>query len=173
MAVMAVTAVCIAIAVLAGCGGGSDNGSGDQGSEDPARLGCAQFCQQAGGIGDGSTGMKMLTIDVGDSVQALPDGAVPVTMTCLFTAPCEGAVLLNTDLTRYPPEEGGRSDVLVEAGSSRTIAVPFTEAERRKLERAGRLETAITALLTPAWQTLPASEREDWGPVVSAVTMVL
>lgn len=67
MAVMAVMAVCIAIAGLAACGDGAENGSDDQ--EDPARLGCGEFCQQAGGIGDGSSGMKMLTIDVGDSVE--------------------------------------------------------------------------------------------------------
>lgn len=163
-------AVCIAIAVLAGCGDGSENGSDEQ--EAPARLGCAEFCQQAGGIGDGSTGMKMLTIDVGDSVEALSDGAVPVAMTCRFTAPCEGAVLLNSDVTPFPPEKGGRSDLLVNAGSSRTIAVPLTEVERKELERAGRLEVAITALLTPAWEPLPTREREEWSPVIGVVTVV-
>jgi hypothetical protein len=170
MAVMAVIAACIAIAVLAGCGDGSENGADDQ--DEPARLGCGQFCQQAGGIGDGSSGMKMLTIDVGDSVEALPDGAVPVAMTCRFNASCEGALLLNSDVTPFPPEEGSRSDLLVDAGSSRTIAVPLTEVELRELERAGRLEMAITALLTPAWEPLPTKEREGWSPVISAVTVL-
>jgi hypothetical protein len=172
MAVMAVMALCIAIAVLTGCGGGSENGSGDGDSQEPARLGCGEFCQQAGGIGDAFSGMEMLTIDVGASVQALPDGAVPVAVTCQFIARCEGAVLLNSDLSVYPPQEGSRSDLLVEAGSSRTIAVPLTEIERRRLERAGRLEIAITALLTPAWEPLPTRERKEWRPVVSAVTLL-
>jgi hypothetical protein len=162
-----------ALIALAGCGDGENGPSDDQDSQEPVRLGCGQYCQQAGGIGDGSPGVKMLTIDVGDSVEALSDGAVPVAMTCRFPEPCEGAVLLNSDVTPFPPEEGGRSDLLVDPDTSRTIAVPLTQVERDELERAGQLEVAITALLAPTWQTLPMSEREEWSPVISEVTVVM
>src|SRR5262249_61054814 len=57
------------------------------------RLGCSQYCLQAGGYGGG--GGTPLTKILTTGVIALPDGTVAITVECLFRQPCLGALLLN------------------------------------------------------------------------------
>jgi hypothetical protein len=161
-----------ALIALAGCGADSEPEAPDgQSAEDPARLGCGEYCQQAGGYGGGSVGGPMVSIDTTRRVEALPDGSVPITMTCLFPATCEGAVLLTSDVTPIPAE-GGRSDLLVDADSSRTIAVPLTQPDRQALEQNGQLEVVVTADIFPTLETLPEEEQSKWNAVVPKVIVV-
>jgi hypothetical protein len=161
----------LALVALAGCGGDSENGPSDDQDSQPARLGCGEYCQQAGGYGGGSAGGPMVSIDTGRRVEALPDGSVPITMTCLFPATCEGAVLATSHGSSISVE-GGRSDLLVEAGSSRTIAVPLTQPDRQVLEQAGEVKVVVTADIFPTLETLPEAERSEWNAVVPKVIVV-
>lgn len=85
--------------------------SGDQ-------LGCGTYCQNAGGYGGagGATASPpAVTLASTGTVTADPNGYVPVTVTCHRPAPCSGVLLL----------DGGRSDLQVNGGATRTIAVPL------------------------------------------------
>jgi hypothetical protein len=163
-----------ALMALAGCGGDSDpEEPAGSSADDPARLGCGEYCQQAGGYGGGSAGGPMVSIDTSRRVEALPDGSVPITLTCLFPATCEGALQLTSDVTPIPiPAEAGRSDLLVDADSSRTIAVPLTQPDRQALEQNGQLEMVVTADIGLTLETLPLKEHSKWNSVVPKVIVV-
>jgi hypothetical protein len=157
----------LVIVALVGCGGDSESETRNESlPEEPARLGCGEYCQQAGGFGGGSTAKDMLTIDTTSPVEALADGTVPITMTCRFTTTCEGAFLLVPDDFEVP---AGRSDLLVEADSSRTIAVPLSDVQRETLRSAGRIKVTATADLFPSLETLPVGERDEWNGVIPEV----
>lgn len=161
----------VAIAALAGCDGDSEQMPDDQSASEPVRLGCGQYCQQAGEIGDGATGKPALSIDTGSPVETLPDDTLPIAMTCLLPTPCEGVILLHSfDLGRETIE-AGRSDLVVEANSPRTIAVPLSKAAREALQD-GPIKVAVTANLLLALETLPKGERRDWKLVVGKEIVV-
>jgi hypothetical protein len=99
-------------------------------------------CQTAGGYGgahDDNRPPPAVTL-VSTSVRADADGYVPVTLKChLPQAQCMGVLLVT--LRAYlghvdefygkpyeEPVDGGRSDLLVNAGATRTIAVPALHA---------------------------------------------
>jgi hypothetical protein len=157
----------VAIAALAGCGDGPEPQTTDaQSAGQPERLGCGEYCQQAGLIGDGASGRPALSIDTGSPVEALPDDTIPITTTCLLPVSCEGALLLYSyELGRYG-DSAGRSDLVVEPNSPRTIAVPLVGAARKALHAHGRLEIAVTADLLPTVNTLPKGERGNWKPII-------
>jgi hypothetical protein len=159
-----------AVLASAGCGGGSDSQMpNEQAANEPARLGCGAYCQQAGGYGGGSTAPDMVRIDTTSPVASSPDGTVPITMTCLFRARCEGAVLLTSGSYRIPP---GRSDLVVAGRSSRTLAVPLSDVQREALQKEGQIKVVVTADVFPSLETLPTSERDEWNAVIPKAMMV-
>ena len=87
-------------------------------------AGCGQYCQQAGGYGGGEDGQPsedFVTID-NSGPAVVTDGTVPITLTCVWTQPCKGALLIWADTgSTYL----GRSDLLVEPGSAATVLVPL------------------------------------------------
>lgn len=99
---------------------------------DGDRLGCNTYCQSAGQYGAvGQPPPSPVTILSSGTVTADADGYVPVTLTCNATVQCTGALLVNLnspaaeaalgyDMTNY-----GRSDLVVNAGATRTIGVPL------------------------------------------------
>lgn len=102
------TVLVIAVAMIAGCDGSSSSTAGQNGNtgtpgtstatKGPAgmvRLGCGQYCQQAGGYGGGPATPNMTKI-LTTQVTVLPDGTVPITVECLFRQPCLGALLLGS-----------------------------------------------------------------------------
>jgi hypothetical protein len=116
---------------------------GSDGEEAAKRLGCGVYCQHAGGYGAGPDGEVHMRIETRGRVAPV-DGAVPVELTCLLSKPCKGAILISSS----PPDslEVGRSDLLVEGGSTATIAVPMSPDAIAALERGGgRLPAYITA----------------------------
>ncbi len=99
------------------------------------RLGCGEYCQNAGGYG-GAVPMGRTPVDamqvVEGAVSVDADGYVPVTLTCLVPATCQGAVLLHIDGHSSSEYCGGGkyihdgcSELFVDANSTRTIWVPF------------------------------------------------
>jgi|GraSoiStandDraft_17_1057272.scaffolds.fasta_scaffold264972_2 hypothetical protein len=88
-------------------------------SED--RLGCGTFCQNAGGYGGAGPPPSQYAVTVVSSgtVTADSDGYVPVTLKCNLSVQCSGALLVSG------PTFSGRSDLLVDAGATRTIGVPL------------------------------------------------
>jgi hypothetical protein len=123
------------VGFLATCG--ANNAAADpSGSGD--RLGCSTYCQNAGGYGAaGSNAPYVPIVKVASgAVRADADGYVPVTVTCVASSTCQGAIVLAMEGLRNPPDVcgggnyrwAGCSDLLVNANSTRTIAVPLTPA---------------------------------------------
>jgi hypothetical protein len=101
---------------------------------DGDRLGCSTYCQTAGGYGGagGNRPPPAVTL-VSTSVTADADGYVPVTLRCHLQVQCMGVLLLipvdsEGHSIAVPGATGGgrigRSDLLVNAGATRTIGVP-------------------------------------------------
>ncbi|MBV8863665.1 MAG: hypothetical protein JO259_17700 [Mycobacterium sp.] len=100
------------------------------------RLGCNTYCQNAGGYGGAGTPKRYaVTIASKGTVTADSDGYVPVTLRCNLSVQCSGAVIVelnvyagDKDAVGEPIQTSvgdGRSDLLVDAGATRTIAVPL------------------------------------------------
>ena len=82
------------------------------------RLGCGTYCQSAGGVGGpGPTGQPAVTIVSGGTVTVDADGHVPVTVTCNLSVQCRGALVISG------AGDGGKSDLVVDAGATATFGV--------------------------------------------------
>jgi hypothetical protein len=109
----------------------------------PQRLGCGEYCQNAGGYGGGDEGEFLMRIETRGQVAPIDD-AVPVELTCLTNAPCKGAILISGPSPDFI--DVGRSDLLVEGDATATIAVPMLPEAIAALERGGgRLRVEIFA----------------------------
>lgn len=104
------------------------------------RLGCNSFCQNAGGYGaaGGSVPHPAATVVPGGTVTLDPDGYVPVPLTCHLSVQCAGALLVSG------PAGAGRSDLLVNAGATRTIAVPLGSSALAFLQSNGPTTMHVT-----------------------------
>jgi hypothetical protein len=104
---------------------GANTAAADQGSGD--RLGCGTFCQNGGGYGGAGPEPSQYAVTVVSSgtVTADADGYVPVTLTCHLTVQCRGAFILELFSPDYSQIYNGRSDLVVDAGATRTIGVPL------------------------------------------------
>jgi hypothetical protein len=104
------------------------------------RLGCTTFCQNAGGYGGAGPAPSQYAVTVvPGSVTADQDGYVPVTVTCNLSTRCAGALLLNG------PSFSGRSDLLVNAGSTTTIGVPLPPSAISYLRSSGPTTCSVVA----------------------------
>jgi hypothetical protein len=137
----------LAAVVPAACGSDGEEAPAPAGtaSEEvaPKRLGCGVYCQNAGGYGGGEEGEILMRIETRGRVAPV-DGTVPVELRCLLSKPCKGAIIISSK----PPEfvDVGRSDLVVEGGSTTTIAVPMSPEAIAALERGGgRLRVHIIA----------------------------
>lgn len=101
------------------------------------RLGCATYCQNAGGYG-GAGGADRpppaVTLVSNGTVTVDADGYVPVTLRCNLQVQCMGVVLLG----------GGRSDLLVNGGATRTIGVPLSPQALASLKSNGPTTLNVT-----------------------------
>jgi hypothetical protein len=143
--VVVVSAVSAVVPVACGSDGEEPPPPGGTASEvvEPERLGCGAYCQNAGGYGGGEAGKILMRIETRGSVAPVDD-AVPVELTCLLSEPCKGAILISSSSPDYV--QVGRSDLLVEGGSTKTFAVPMFPEAIAALERGGgQLPVSITA----------------------------
>jgi hypothetical protein len=155
---VALCAATAAVVVACGSEGGESSGCGENcehagapaapvpstaSDAEPERLGCGTYCQNAGGYGGGEAGKILMRIETRGRVAPV-GGAVPVELTCLLSGPCRGAILIDSSSPEFL--EVGRSDLLVEGGSTATIAVPISPDAIAALQRGGgRLRVSIIA----------------------------
>ena len=183
------TVLVIAAAMTTGCGGSSSSTAGQNGNtgtpgnstatKGPAgmvRLGCSQYCLQAGGYGGGPATPNMTKI-LTTQVTVLPDGTVPITVECLFRQPCLGALLLgsagsSTALVCQKPavpgaEVGwwGQSDLDVSARTTRILGVTLSPCAHGLLSRRGTLKVLVTADSSQTLAALSSSDRKGLDAV--------
>lgn len=130
--------VAVSVAMLAACGGGSTSSqpmlvatSTSPAPTGEVRLGCGTACQSAGGYGGANPDRKTWVDEtkvVGGAVNLDADGYVPVTVTCLLPATCEGYITLG--ITGGPQSDlcgkyqhDGCSDMVINANSTQTFGV--------------------------------------------------
>jgi hypothetical protein len=108
---------------------------------DGDRLGCGSFCQSAGGYGGAGPPPSQYAVTVVSSgtITADSDGYVPVTLKCNLSVRCSGALIVNG------PTFSGRSDLLVDAGATRTIGVPLGASAIAYLRSNGPATLNVTA----------------------------
>lgn len=128
--------------------------------------GCRQYCQTAGGYGgDDSDHPGLVEIAVDDPVVPLPDGTIPVQITCSTDLDCEGAVIVAfssfDDMSEYGDTDG-RCDLFVEAGRSQILAVPLSEPIIAALNETAEAHLIITADAGLTLQRLPATEADNY-----------
>jgi hypothetical protein len=115
------------------------------------RLGCGTYCQNAGGYG-GAGGADRpppaVTLVPTGTVTADTDGYAPVTVMCHRPVTCRGVLLL---------QGGGRSDLLVDGGATRTIGVPLAPQTIASLRSNGP---------TPLNVTIDAGQAPDGGHIM-------
>jgi hypothetical protein len=191
------TVLTIAAAMTAGCGAsttgstaGQNGNSGTPGNstatKGPAgmvRLGCSQYCLQAGGYGGGPATPNMTRI-LTTQVTALPDGTVAITVKCLFRQPCRGALLLDsgessTDLVCHKPAVvgsqiawWGQSDLDVPAQTTRTLGVTLSPCALSLLSQHGTLKVVVTADSLPTMRALSPADQKGLVPVETKLITV-
>ena len=87
-----------------------------------------------GGAGGANRPPPAVTLVSTGTVTVYADGYAPVTLTCHRPVPCRGVLLL----------EGGRSDLLVNGGATRTIAVPLAPSTIASLRSHGPTTLNLT-----------------------------
>ena len=117
---------------------------------DGDRLGCGTYCQNAGGYGapGGPKPPPAVTLVSGRTVTADADGYAPVTLRCNLQVQCMGALIMG----------GGRSDLLVNAGATRTIGVPLSPQVFASLKSNGPTTLNLTI------DAAQSSEKQCQGP---------
>ncbi|MDT5346782.1 MAG: hypothetical protein QOH91_69 [Mycobacterium sp.] len=125
---------------------------------DGDRLGCGTYCQNAGQYGAaGQPPPSPVTILSSGTVTVDADGYVPVTLKCNATVQCHGALML--DLRGYSnPQESmpwvtGRSDLVVNAGATRTIGVPVAAGALALVRSQGPTPVGVVADTNPMYAT--------------------
>lgn len=102
------------------------------------------------------------------AVRAMADGTLPVTVKCHFHAPCRGALVV---VFSDGSDEYGRSDLVVDAGATRTIGVQASKAGQRALQSGSPVELSITGDVGETFFELPRSERDNWLAVVGGTVV--
>jgi len=107
------------------------------------RLGCGTYCQSAGPLGgDTGTGVTAVTIVSSGTVTLDADGYVPVTVTCNLSVQCSGGLFAENN---WAGRGGGRSDLLIDAGATRTFGVRQGPDSLAYIRSHGPTTLAVTA----------------------------
>jgi len=155
--------------------GTPSNPAATDGSAGMIRLGCSQYCLQAGGYGGGGTPnmTKILTTQV----TALPDGTVAITVECLFRQPCLGALLLasgdsSTKSACHTRAVAGswvawwgQSDLDVPAHTTWTLGVTLSPCALGLLSQRGTLKVWVTADSRQTFLAQSSTDRKGLVPV--------
>jgi hypothetical protein len=160
--------------MVAGCGGGgsttvvsegasgASGASGVQGTAAGDRLGCHTYCQQAGGYGGGSPPSVPEMTELVTSGPVTPaDNAIPVEIKCNFDRQCRGALLIGVRGGEFA--DLSRSDLVVDAGDTRTIAVPLSPGIEKALSNDGEVRAGVTVDSYESLRSLPIDEQSQWN----------
>jgi hypothetical protein len=170
---LTVTTTGLAAVALAGCGGSGSSSSDEAATQstppkqpaqaaEPVRLGCHEYCQQAGGYGAGPEEKPPLATVTTRGTVTPVNGVVPIEVKCEFRATCDGAILLTTNQSGSSGEALGRSDLSVPANSTRTLGVPLSAAGQRVLSGGSAVPAAVTVDTGQTLSRLPLAERSNW-----------
>jgi hypothetical protein len=152
------------------------NSAATNGPAGMVRLGCGEYCLQAGGYGGGPATPNMTKI-LTTQVTALPDGTVPITVECLFQQPCLGVLLLgsgdrSTDSVCQTPAVAGarpgwwgQSDLDVPAQTTRILGVTLSPCALGLLSQSGTLQVAVTADSSQTVVGLSPADQQGLIPV--------
>jgi hypothetical protein len=154
--------------------GTPSNPAATDGAAGMIRLGCSQYCLQAGGYGGGGGGTPNLTKILTTRVTALPDGTVAITVECLFRQSCLGALLLapgrsSTELVCHNGR-WGRSDLYVPAQTTWTLGVILSPCALGLLSRHGTLKILVIA---DSYATMRARSPADQKGLVPVETKLI
>ncbi len=146
-----------------GCGAGCPQLGVSQGIEpDVERLGCHRYCSQASEDGsDGHSGRPMARVKIVGPV-TLVHGALPITLTCAYARPCEGALLVGFR-DRGGGATAGRGDLDLGADISGTVGIPLSPGALQRLSSAGKTEMVVVADVRPSLKGRPV-RRGGWDP---------
>ena len=126
-----------------------------------ARLGCDEYCQQAGAPEGNPELAQSILIDTTGTVIPLSLGTVPVTLSCRSSSPCRGGALLLAGPEGVATPRGlalgcapggqclGRSSLDVAAHSIRTLGVPLSAVGRELLRSYGRISAFVLVEFPP------------------------
>ncbi len=112
-----------------------------QSAADPGedRLGCGTFCQTAGGYGGSGKPDRVAVTVSSTTVTADSDGYIPVALTCNLPMQCNGVLAL------YLMDYGGKSDLVVGSGATRTLGVSLGPGAIDYLRAHGPSTVHVTA----------------------------
>jgi len=152
------------------------NSAATNGPAGMVRLGCGEYCLQAGGYGGGPATPNMTKI-LTTQVTALLDGTVPITVECLFQQPCLGVLLLDSgdratdSVCQTPAVDGsrsvwwGQSDLEVPAQTTLTLGVTLSPCAFGLLSQSGTLQVAVTADSSQTMAGLSPADQQGLIPV--------
>jgi hypothetical protein len=124
-------------------------------SSSEVRLGCGTFCQNAGGYGAAPSAVPEIpavTIVSTGSIISGADGYIPITVRCDLPVQCSGALSLDLapfGVTLTLPTIVGRSDLLVDGGTTRTLGVLLPPEALAYVRSHGPTTTWVTADTRP------------------------
>jgi len=161
--------IALGAVALGGCGGGS-------GQSSLVRLGCHQYCLNAGGYGGGGPPRRSMTKMLRTRVVVQADGTVPIEIECLFRLPCMGVIALSSASnssqllfacnTRAVPGSRiswwAQSDLELPAHSTRTFGLTLSECAHRLLLGHRRLEVLVTVDSGLTFLKVPRGEQEQF-----------
>ena len=142
--------------------------------EKAERLGCHEYCQTAaasGGEGDDRSDV-LLGLKAENPVVAFDDGTIPVRIYCLADQDCEGVIMVTT-AHNLDNAGSGRSDLLVEAGNSRLLAVPLPAPAVDLIEHGESLDMQVYANVGPTWDRLSSEDQDRFRSDVNWLEIVV
>jgi hypothetical protein len=107
------------------------------------RLGCSIYCRNAGEYGDGSEDPPALRINTNGPVRVLPDGTVPISVTCLVATTCRGALSLGFVGQNLP--WNASSDLVVDGNQTTVFGLTLSAADLDLIRTSGPIEASIFA----------------------------
>jgi hypothetical protein len=162
---------------IGGCGGSSAQ-----------KLGCHQYCLEAGGYGgfvDGRPIAQLLT----RRAVVHSDGSVDLKVHCAFPRECTGAINMGYSAGATVPKTlpcenspavpgavhywWAQSDLVVPARSTVTLGLTLRSCVRALLARRHTLVSSVTTDCEPQWMALSDAGRKQWAPLGGATVVLV
>lgn len=142
------------------------------------RLGCHQYCLDAGGYGDGGPVVPKMARVTTSRAAVGPDGTVAIEVRCLSRVACVGALAIAAggssglefacQMPAVPHAQTdwwAQSDLDLPAHATRTFGLTLSPCVRRLLAARRRLPSLVVADTGEALSALPVDQRAQLDPV--------